>query len=114
MDEVMTCVIAEGDRKRLFLTPTNEHIQASKAVEPSWRPNGQLPERALGFRVQRYGFTEWRNLFTERQLSGLSTFGDKLTETVDLAVSDGSDAEYANVPRTYLALTIGRMGVRGV
>jgi len=109
MDEVMTCVIAEGDRKRLFLTPTNEHIQASRAVEPSWRPNGKLPERALGFRVQRYGFTEWRNLFTERQLSGLSTFGDKLTEIVDLAVSDGSDAEYANVLRTYLALTIGRL-----
>ena len=109
MSEVMTCVIAEGDRKRLFLTPTDEHIRASRASEPTWRPNGNLPERALGFRVQRYGFTEWSSLFTERQLAGLSMFGDKLAEIVETVMSDGSDAEYANILRTYLALAIGRL-----
>ena len=109
MGEVMTCTVAEGDRKRLFLTPTDKQIQTSKASEPTWRPNGKLPERALGFRVQRYGFTEWSRLFTERQLTALSMFGDKLNEIVELAVSDGSDLEYANVLRTYLALAFGRL-----
>ena len=109
MGEVMTCIVAEGDRRRLFLTPTDAHIQASKAAEPTWRPNGNLPERALGFRVQRYGFTEWSSLFTERQLSGLSAFGDKLTEVIELVVGNGSDAEYAEALRTYLALAIGRL-----
>ena len=109
MGEVMTCVVAEGDRKRVFLTPTDDDLQASNAAQPTWQPNGRLPERALGFRVQGYGFTEWRQLFTERQLTGLSVFGDKLAEIVDLAMNDGADAEYSDVLRTYLALAIGRL-----
>ncbi len=108
MGEVMTCVVAEGDRKRLFLTPTDEHIQASKASVPAWRPNGRLPQRALGFRVQAYGFTEWSKLFTERQLAALTALGDSLSEVRALITRQGQNPEYANAVSTYLALALGR------
>ncbi len=113
MGEVMTAVVAEGDRKRLFLSPTDEHIQAALDAEPRWRPNGNLPERALGFRVQAYGFTNWHQLFTERQLTALTTFSDLVQEVGEQAIKDGADEAYADTICTYLALAVGKTADRG-
>ena len=80
MGEQMTAIVAEGDRRRLFLSPTDEHVQVALEAKPGWRPVGRLPEQALGFRVQRYGFTQWHQLFTERQLTSLTMFSDLIPE----------------------------------
>ena len=108
MGEQMTAIVAEGDRGRLYVSLTDEHIQAAISAEPAWRPAGNLPDRALGFRVQRYGLTQWHQLFTERQLMALTTFSDLLAEVDELVIKHGADEEYANILRTYLALAIGR------
>ena len=101
----MTAVVAEGNRKKLFLSPTDAHIQVAQSVEPPWRPRGELPNQALGFRVQNYGFTQWYQLFTERQLTMLTVFSDLLSEfKASIRVRD----EYADAVCTYLALAIGR------
>ena len=109
MGEVMTCIVAEGDRKRLFLSPTEEHIKVAYFAEPEWYPTSNLPERALGFAVQGYGFFKWSQLFTERQLSVLTTFSDLLVEVRDLLSKEGVDSEYANAVQTYLALAVGKL-----
>ena len=108
MGEQMTAIVAEGDRKRLYLSPTNEHIQAAISAEPTWRPTGNLPDQARSISVQIYGFTQWHQLFTTRQLTALTTFGDFLAEVSELVIKDGADKEYANAVCTYLALAIGR------
>ena len=109
MGTQMTAIVAEGHRKRLFLSPSEDHAQAAASAEPAWRPTGSLPERALGFSVQPYGFTEWSQLFSERQLTALSTFSDVLTDIITMAKDDGASDEYADAIRTYLALAIGRL-----
>ena len=109
MGEQMTAIVAEGDRKRLFLSPTNEHIRVAMSAEPEWRPTGRLPDQALGFRVQAYGFSEWHQLFTKRQLTALTTFSKLLGEVDDLLKKDESEEEYAEAARTCLALAIGRV-----
>ncbi len=108
LGEVMTCIVAEGDRKRLFLSPTDEQIQAASFAKPEWRPSGRILEDAMSFRVQGYGIAEWQELFTERQLTGLTTFSDVLSEVGEQIVADGAEKEYADAVRTYLALAIGR------
>ena len=108
MGERMTAIVAEGDRKRLFVSPTPEHEEAARAAEPAWRPEGSLPERALGFRVQAYGFTAWSRLFTERQLTALTTFIDLLPDVRAVLLERGADDEYANAVVTYLTLAVGR------
>ena len=108
MGEQMTAIVAEGGSGRLYVSPTDEHIQAAISAEPTWMPTGNLPDQALGFRVQRYGFTHWYQLFTERQLTVLTTFGDLLEEVGKLMTKDGVNKEYANAVCTYLALAIGR------
>ena len=109
MGEVMAGVVAEGNRKRLFLTPTAECFQAPAMSKATWKPSGKLPEKALGFGVQGYGFTEWSKLFTERQLMGISTFSAELMKIGEMAIDDGADVGYVNAIRTYLALAIGRI-----
>ena len=113
MGEQMTAIIAEGNRKRLFLSPAEEHIKAVQEATPAWRPNGSLPERALSIRAQIYGFTEWHKLFTERQLTALTTFSDLLPEVRSLILEHGASAEYAEAICTYLALAVGRTANRG-
>ena len=113
MGEVMTAVVAEGDRKRLYLSPTDEHIQAARDAEPAWRPNGSLPDKALDLRVQGYGFTQWHQLFTERQLTVLTTFCDLLAEVRNQIKQTKAKEEYANTVCTYLALAIGRLTESG-
>ena len=108
MDEQMTAIVAEGHRCRLFMSPTNEHIQAAQDATSIWRPSEELTEQCLGISVQAYGFTHWHQLFTERQLAALTMFSDLLTEVRQRITSDGANVDYVDTICTYLALAIGR------
>ena len=113
LGEQMTAVVAEGNRRRIYVSPTDEHIQVAISAKPAWRPTGNLPDRALSFRVQRYGFTHWHQLFTQRQLLAITTFSDVLAEVSELVTKNGGNKEYATVICTYLALAIGRIANGG-
>ena len=104
----MIAVVAEGKRQRLYLSPTEEHVLAAEGAVPEWRPIGKLPEKALGFRVQNYGFTDWHHFFTDRQLLAHTTFSELLGE-VHSIVADKRDTEYANAICTYLAFAIDKI-----
>ena len=108
MSQQMTAIVAEGPPKRQYLSPTEEHILAASSARPKWRPVGKLPERALGFRVQKYGFTEWHQFFTDRQLLAHTTFAELLDE-VRSAATSARDADYANALCTYLAFAIDKV-----
>ena len=109
MREVMTAIVAEGDRQRLFLSPAQDHIITATNASPAWRPTGSLPEQTTNaLALQSYGITEWQQLFTPRQLTALTTLSDLLVTVRDLMIHDGASPEYANHVSTYLALAIGR------
>ena len=112
MDEQMTAIVAEGDRRRLYLSPTHEHIQAAVSAEPIWCPTQPIT-RTPKVSALTYGITHWHQLFTERQLTALTTFSDLLAEVGELVTKHGNDEEYANALRTYLALAIGRTAHSG-
>lgn len=105
MGEQMIAIVAMVDRKKLFLSPTEEHIQASDVTAPNRRPIGKLPERALGFRVGAYGFAEWHELFTDRQLTALTTFSD-LTKTLQQIMK--TDKKYVDCLCTFISLALGK------
>ena len=80
MSARLMAVVAEGDHGRVYLSPTPEHESIALSAMPEDTPETDLPERALGFRVQQYGMTKWRELFTDRQLVALTTFSDLVGE----------------------------------
>ena len=108
MGEQMTAIVAEGDRRRIFVSPTNAHIQAAISAEPAWQPTANLPNQAMNLRVQGYGITHWHQLFTKRQLAALTTFSDLRIEVRNQITQDGANDAYADAVCTYLALAIGR------
>ncbi|MXX47640.1 MAG: DUF1156 domain-containing protein [Chloroflexi bacterium] len=79
----LMAVVAEGDRGRVFLTPPQNHEQIARIAPPENVPESDLPEKALGFRVQEYAMTKWRDLFTDRQLVALTTFSDLVSDVHD-------------------------------
>jgi putative DNA methylase len=76
----LMAIVAEGERRRVYLAPTPEMEAIALNAKPTDVPETDLPMKALGFRVQEYGMTRWRDLFTSRQLVSLTTFSDLVQE----------------------------------
>ena len=121
MKRQLIAVVAEGYRGRTYCG----YYSTFPVPDSHWSPRIPLPERTLGFRVQQYGMTEWADLFTDRQLSALSTFSELLGEVrpvveehartaglVDdeIRLRDGGSgvSAYADAVVTYLAFVVDR------
>ena len=112
MGEQMTAIVATGDGKRIFLSPSSEHIQAANDAAPSWRPTQTITKNPK-VSALAYGTTHWHQLFTDRQLLTLTTFSDLIAEVKSMIINDGADESYADAVTTYLALAIGRTSDSG-
>lgn len=108
MSAKLMAIVAEGKNGRIYLSPTDEHEKIADVEKPD-EFLGELPEKALGFRVQEYGITEWNQLFTNRQLKALITFGNLISEIQSQIIEDGGTEDYSNAVAVYLAFLIDRM-----
>ena len=122
----MMAVAAEGHRQRVYLPANERHERAAADAEPPADfPSADLPDEALGFRVQGWGMRRWTDLFTIRQLSALCTFSDlvvRAREKIraralaagladdDVPLSEGGAGAraYAEAVSVYLALTVSK------
>jgi len=73
-------VVAEGERRRVYLSPTEGMEDVARQARPEWKPDIDFFQRALGFRIGNYGLTQWSDLFTSRQLAVLATLSDLVSE----------------------------------
>ena len=121
----LMATVAEGNRSRAYLSASEADRAAAGVARPNDLPIGNLPEKALSFRVQAYGMTEWVDLFTNRQLVSLTTFSDLVAEARERVLSDAREADfrdgqrlesggagaeaYADAVVTYLSFPISRM-----
>ena len=109
MGAQMMTVVAQGRRERFYLPPIAAHEVIAASAEPIGVPDTDLPLQALGFRVQLYGMTHHRDLFTQRQLAALTTFSDLVGEARLRVISDGASEEYAMAVATYLGMGVSRL-----
>ena len=80
MGQQLMAVVAEGNRRRVYLPPTCDIEKVATKAEPNWRPSGDVPARLTGGTCVPYGLKEWGDLFTSRQLVALTTFSDLVRE----------------------------------
>jgi putative DNA methylase len=121
----LMAIVAEGQRGRAYLSPDEKQATIAVQTMPLGVPETDLPEQALGFRVQLYGMTKHRDLFTLRQLVALTTFSDLVLETREKVLTDARGAGlladnislndggtranvYADAVVTYLACAVDR------
>jgi len=125
----LMAVVTEGSKGRVYLSPTPDQEELACSVKPTWKPDVDFYQQALGFRIGNYGLTKWSDLFTNRQLTALEIFGDLvnvarlriLTDAVasrlygdDGALSQGGagGVAYADAVSIYLALCVSRLANR--
>ena len=94
MGQKLICIVAEGVRGRIYLTPTVEQENLAATATPLWKPEVEFFQEALGFRVGNYGLTRWSDLFTPRQLVTLTTFSDLVTEASKRVCKDAITSKF--------------------
>ena len=89
MGERLMAIVAEGDRGRVYLSPTKCMESIAHSAQPTWKPD--VPSRGTwGSNAQgrRYGFQTFGDYFTDRQLVALTTLSDLVSEVRELILQD--------------------------
>ena len=103
----MMAVVAEGQRGRIYLTPSEEHILAANVQAPEEYPSGPMPENPRWFSPPAFGMTDYADIFTNRQLIALTTFSGLITEAQATAEQDAIKAGLSN---DHISLSDGGTG----
>lgn len=129
MSTRLMAIVAEGPNGRIYLPPTDEHEAIANQAQVSWKPDVKLHGKSR-VNVSNYGLDVYGDLFTQRQLSALTTFSDLIGEVIGrcredaaLAGLDNSDRgleeggsgalAYAEAVGVYLACAISRLADYG-
>jgi len=121
----LVAVVADGDPGRICLPPNSEQRRAADLSRPKDVPTQELPDEALGFRVQPYGMNRFADLFSNRQLRAMAAFSDAVEKVSEEILDDAEAADwlgqakrfseggdgaeaYRDVLKTYLTLLIDR------
>lgn len=130
MGSKLMAVVAEGTRGRIFIAPDRAQFDASNVDVPEDYPGGKLAYYPGHLNTNVYGLDEFWKLFTNRQLTALTTFSDLVHEAQEKAEQDAlaaglSDdgiglAEYGTGARAYgeavgvyLAFVVDKLADRG-
>ena len=130
MGAQLMAIVAEGQRSRVYLPPEASHVQIAESARPKWGPEEELADDPRNIWTVNYGLTQFRDLFTPRQLVALTTFCDLIGEARDRVRQDAREAgladesadagpeggganSYADAVATYLAFALSKMADRG-
>lgn len=110
MGSVLMGIVAEGKHGRLYVSPTEEHVLAAQCS----KPEGEYPEQRLPYDPRNiwcvnYGLDTYDKLFTNRQLTALTTFSELVSEAQAKAEAD---AVAAGMKNDHLPLRNGGDGAR--
>ncbi|KAA6184209.1 DUF1156 domain-containing protein [Thiohalocapsa marina] len=131
MGAKLMAVVLEGQRGRVYISPTGDMEATACSAEPTFKPD--TPSRgtwASNAQGRIYGFKTFGDYFTPRQLVALTTFSDLVTaaggkireDALAAGMADdetGIDADgkgaraYAEAVGVYLAFALDKVADRG-
>ena len=115
--EVMLAIVDLNCPDGVSILPASmDHVDNAHSATPSGFPDTDLPEEALGFRVQNYGIQKHWQMFTPRELTAMVTLSDLVKAIEPQIRRDGTAAElrsseadaYSSIVATFLALAVDR------
>lgn len=134
MGETLIAVVAEGKTGRAYASPDETQIAIAESTECSAIAQvcretflaGATPEKLTGGTCYGYGLDSWGKIFTDRQLTALSTFSDLVAEVRTIiekdakivlndengkALRDGGlgATAYADAVSIYLGFLVGQL-----
>ena len=109
MGTQLMAVVAEGERERLYISPDKEHQHIAIVDKPENYPQGQIAGDRRALWTPLYGLANFEDLFTNRQLTALTTFSGLVAEAQAKVVADGGSEEYGKAVGVYLAFVVDKM-----
>jgi len=73
MSAQLMAIVAEGERRRGYLSPNQEHEKIASKARPAWEPEAELPGNPRWFSPPLYGLSKYADIFTARQLVAITT-----------------------------------------
>lgn len=112
----MMAIVAEGERGRIYLPPTERMEIIANAAKPEWEPDIEISGSTQYLGVKPYGMDKFSQLFTNRQLVALSVFSDLAREVHNKVEADAlavgldkpNSVTYANAISTYLGFVVSK------
>lgn len=89
-------IVAESDKGRSYLSPDSIHINIANIDKPLDCPSGELPQNPRWFSPPAFGMTAYEDLFTNRQLTALTTFSAIISEAQKKAEQDALASEMSD------------------
>ena len=126
----MIGIVAEGERGRVYLPPTEAMEEIARSAKPEWKPDTPLAPEPRALWTPPYGLTTYGDLFTPRQLVALTTFSALVLEIRDhvkrdavtrglpddgmgLAAGGSKSTAYADAVVTYLGFLVSKLADKG-
>ena len=130
MNQKLMAVVVEGQRGRLYLPPTAEMEAICAQAEPAWKPHCDIPQKHRNFQPPVYGVNDFGELFTNRQIVALTTFGELIHASKEKILQDARSSgmqddgkglelrgrgarAYAEAIALYLAFAVDRVADYG-
>lgn len=119
----LIAIVADG-KGREYISPNSQQSHIADVIAPEDHPDGEVSDWPGRINVYRYGMTQFSDLFTNRQLTALTTLSQMVAHVRDLVLADsraagmpdgerlddgGDGAQaYADAIAVYLALAVSR------
>jgi putative DNA methylase len=101
--------VSHGGKGRKYHPPDGNQERSAVMAAPRVPLDLELPQMALGFRVQGYGMRSWGDLFSPRQQLALETFADLVGVVPRWVAEDGGDESQVRAIATALGLCVGKL-----
>ena len=109
MGAKLMAIVVEGERGRIYLAPDDEHIQAADVPKPDDFPDAPISYAPRYLTTPPYGMENFSDLFTNRQLTALTTFSDLLPDIRAQIQADGGSEDYADAVTVYMAFLLDKL-----
>ena len=130
MGSKLMAIVAQSGNGRVFISPTIDQEQAAASVRNEWRPDLTISGSSQYLGIKPYGMDNFDQLFSERQLYGITYFSDAIQKIQKIVMSDAAASgliddgkklheggmgvtAYADAIACYLACVVDRMAYYG-
>ncbi|MGO5254425.1 MULTISPECIES: DUF1156 domain-containing protein [unclassified Collinsella] len=96
MGEKLMAIVAEGKRGRVYCAPNDEQASVADIPKPDEYPDADIASNPRDFKTPNYGLATFSQLFTNRQLTALTTFSALVGEAQKKAEADAVAAGLAD------------------
>jgi putative DNA methylase len=107
--EKLIAIVARTKQRKLFLPANPIHEEIAKKIPSVQSPSCKIDHWRSCTNCVVYGYENFEQLFTKRQLLSLTTYSDLVQELNKKVIDDGGTEEYSKYISLYITFAISRL-----